>query len=449
MINFRCNCGYLFSVPLDLAGTSLQCPECKLLADVPLLSDLDDMEDDGTIKVEELKLKSEPERAAELRRIYMPGRVDDQGREIDLRNTMEDVEEAGVDEVPLELKDEVRPGAPKYDPVTGELIEPLRLKGDDQPKRVIPLDDGSPKPLGYSREAALAPRVKMSGIPLALLKPGSLAVLLVMTGVHLLSFGVWMMIGWGMLFCAFIALLVYMVMFAHVANVVEDMGPDDKDELPTPLRGVAFGEDIWHPFVRVFDAFVICYLPALVLMGPRTIIPCLALAALGTFVFPAVFLTLCTSGSIYNLRPDRVFSVIGRSSADYVVSVALWIGSIALYVVALQSCTAHAFSMGQIFGHLGPRPILPPWLAYPLMFAGIYMVHAFCWHLGLIYRKHHDHFPWVLQRHVSTKPPLVRKKRGPYVPKPREAAAAVEPKPVQPLEVEPLKNPEDSGARFA
>jgi hypothetical protein len=40
---------------------------------------------------------------------------------------------------------------------------------------------------------------------------------------------------------------------------------------------------------------------------------------------------------------------------------------------------------------------------YPVVFfvvlLSIYITHFFCWHLGLMYRAHHDVFPWVLQRH--------------------------------------------------
>jgi hypothetical protein len=39
----------------------------------------------------------------------------------------------------------------------------------------------------------------------------------------------------------------------------------------------------------------------------------------------------------------------------------------------------------------------------PLQFMTIILLHFASWHLGLIYRRHHDQFPWVLQKHVSAR----------------------------------------------
>ena len=36
----------------------------------------------------------------------------------------------------------------------------------------------------------------------------------------------------------------------------------------------------------------------------------------------------------------------------------------------------------------------------PALGAGVYLMHYFMWYLGLMYRSHHDQFPWVLQRHI-------------------------------------------------
>src|ERR1051325_8889402 len=138
MIRFPCPCGFQFEVPDDACGTSLQCPQCKLLVDVPALDDLAHLESDGTIRLEPESVQEKANRDAELMRVYRPQRQDDNGNDYDLRNTFEDILKAGVDERPLELKDELHPGPPKYDPVTGELIRPMALKGDEYP-HVLPL----------------------------------------------------------------------------------------------------------------------------------------------------------------------------------------------------------------------------------------------------------------------------------------------------------------------
>jgi hypothetical protein len=38
-----------------------------------------------------------------------------------------------------------------------------------------------------------------------------------------------------------------------------------------------------------------------------------------------------------------------------------------------------------------------------MLLVGIYLSHAFAWYLGLMYRAHHGQFPWILQRHISTR----------------------------------------------
>src|ERR1051325_11309833 len=143
MIKFPCKCGFQFEVAEERAGEPLQCPRCMLLDEVPLLSDLADLENEGTIRIEPVSIEEEGRREAELRRAYLPRRQNDAGDDIDMRNTFEQLVEAGADEVPLELKDHVRPGAPKYDPVTGELIKPLTVRGDEA-KEVIPIPAGPP-----------------------------------------------------------------------------------------------------------------------------------------------------------------------------------------------------------------------------------------------------------------------------------------------------------------
>ena len=94
-------------------------------------------------------------------------------RDIDLRVTMEQIEAAGTEEIPLELKDEVKPGAPKYDPETGELIRPMALK-EDAYKKVIPI---APKvTLGYARAPdAAGGEVPAWRVPIELFRTGDAA----------------------------------------------------------------------------------------------------------------------------------------------------------------------------------------------------------------------------------------------------------------------------------
>src|SRR3954454_9986290 len=65
MIKFPCKCGFEFEVAEEMGGQPLQCPRCMLLNEVPLLSDLNDMEQDGTIRLEPVSLEEEGKREAE------------------------------------------------------------------------------------------------------------------------------------------------------------------------------------------------------------------------------------------------------------------------------------------------------------------------------------------------------------------------------------------------
>jgi hypothetical protein len=45
-------------------------------------------------------------------------------------------------------------------------------------------------------------------------------------------------------------------------------------------------------------------------------------------------------------------------------------------------------------------------VAYSLLIIGIYLMHYFCWLLGLEWRRRHADFGWVLQEH-RRKPPVI------------------------------------------
>lgn len=377
-----------------------QCPACKRLVDIPIPGDLASFEEDGTLKMDiPFKDDPEPDRMQELKRAYLPRRQDEHGEDYDLRVTMDQIEEAGVEEVPLELKDEVKPGAPKYDPETGELIRPMALKGDEY-KKVIPLP---PKvTLGYARAAGPEGEVSPWRVPLELLKIQNLAVMAGFFGMFLFAMFLWVAIGGGLFFAGIFVLFVYMVMMAHGSNIVEDIGHGGKDELPAPLRGVEFYDDIWKPFVNFAGAAIICEAPGVILIQKYgEWVPGLALLAMGWFLFPAILLTLSTSGSVWNLRPDRVFSVIARCGLGYLFTVGLWVAASITFHVGHHAAIEFSMSLMRPFGFV--QLPMPVWAAYALIVAGIFLFHWFCWRLGLLYRQHHADFPWVLQQHVRSK----------------------------------------------
>jgi hypothetical protein len=367
-----------------------------------------------------------------------------------MRRSFEEYVEAGADEVPLELKDEIRPGAPKYDPVSGELIKPLTMKGDEA-QAVIPIAPGPPT-LHYEKGYE-APSRSMWAAPLLMFTPGSAAVLAILYIAHLVMLAVWVPVGGGLFFAIFVVLFIYVMVIAHFSNVVEEVGPNANDELPTPLRNVSWWEDVILPWWNFTIAHLLCYLPSMIIllsstmrqnMGTRNwIMTVLSLEVLGTFLFPAVFLTTATSGTVNNLRPDRIFGVITTIGWRYLIAVALWFVGSAVYWISSYVAIVYFASLMQTFLFFRQAK-LGIGLALGGLFVGIYIMHVFCWILGLFYRHHHAEFPWVLQRFVSQRKierrhprrpagiiPAQAKDPGFLVPDPPQPPPKLRPKPVQ------------------
>ena len=130
----------------------------------------------------------------------------------------------------------------------------------------------------------------------------------------------------------------------------------------------------------------------------RSQTPLVLLAGLaGSFAIPAVLLTTVTGVSLLNLRPDRVFAVARVCGLDYIFSVGIYLLALMpslFYLVAPKFL--EMTSTNPIITHLHE-----PYVALPLTAVAVYLGHYFCWHLGMMYRAHHDEFPWLMQRHVK------------------------------------------------
>jgi hypothetical protein len=406
MISFPCHCGQRFSLEDDMAGTLVQCPRCGRLNDVPTHDDLAHIDQDGTYMLDQ-PVQDKPGRIDELRRIYHPGKVDDQGQEIDLRS-YENL--ATEDELGIPLQPDRPPtrGIPKYDPETGELLRPINVSADAD--SAPPLDTAgipmaSPAPLAYAR-GETQHQVSPFKVPFLLLMPANAAVLFFIFIAHLIGYFILLVTVNGFLFVGPFILLVLLLIFSHYANVIEDIGPQESDELPRPMRSAGWREDIWGPFINYSGALLICYAPAIAITWadlPRpemTGLLVLLLAAIGTCFLPAVMLTTTTSGSSMNLRPDRVAGVIRASGFGYVWALILWVAAVAVYLagIGLLPMVARGLGLGGAVADLTDQ-----WFVLlPMLAVGIYLMHLFCWHLGLLYRAHHLQFPWVLQRHEWT-----------------------------------------------
>ncbi len=457
MIRFSCKCASVLEVPADQAGLTVQCPECGRLNDVPNLGDLANLDQDGGYKIGAAQLRNEPNRLADLNQAFSR----DRSIEIDMRGPVGAGPVQGADypdapplrleggpppgiEIPLAEEAEPAPTPrPRYDPETGELIVALDVKppaADPPPPKPLPmatLRDLTAEDLANSPQG-LTVLLELFR-PLNLLVVGICAIAISFLFASMLG-GMMVRFCWGASF--FLLALV----FSHIANVIEDTGPLEKDELPRPLRDVNLGEDYWHPFGRVFLSLLAAYLPYMMWTGMPILtwladaVPAAApvidaarapvqwgLLGLGTLFFPAILLTLCTSGGVINLRPDRVIGVVRCAGfVDYPAAVLLW--------------TAVMF-LGNVYTGL-IMPISITWfLIILLMIAPVIysiLAHGLGWLLGSIYRRHHDEFPWAYQvaehrQHFGF--PVMRAPRSPAPPPPTLGFAvgpvAPPPKPAQ------------------
>src|SRR5882724_2543830 len=118
MIRFKCHCGNAFELHDDHAGTMIQCPKCSRLNDVPTLSELQGLDDQGGFKLDALPLVPNENYVARATRAFTSTKYDESGDHIDMRPTVADILAAGTSGE-SEGED---PGkhVPRYDPFTGE-----------------------------------------------------------------------------------------------------------------------------------------------------------------------------------------------------------------------------------------------------------------------------------------------------------------------------------------
>jgi hypothetical protein len=396
MIEFPCHhCGFQFSVPQDQAGGTIQCPTCHRLADIPTLSDLESILPDGTYLLDQPE-PPPPDRLAKTFEAFDRSIYDAHGNEKDLRLTMHDIRRVGAPEPPP--TPHPLQTSPKYDPETGQLLRPLDVARREQDADNIPLAKPA---VGYATPG-LADRISPGKVYLQLFTPGNAIVLSFIFLFHLLA--QLMILIVSILFPVAGVAVLTVVIIAHYGCVIEDIGREEKDELPRPLRDLHLIEDFWWPFCNVVGSLFICYGPVMYARAQlnfeyRSSFFILgSLAMLGSILFPAVLITLITSGSVINLRPDRVLGVIQAAGRYYVLLALSWIVSLGTYMAGIL-----AFNFVTTVGMLQWSGRVPKryWaLSIFLLMAGIYLIHAFCWQLGLLYREKHTQFPWAFQRHI-------------------------------------------------
>jgi len=392
-----------------MAAGTIQCPHCGLLCDIPTLEDLHATAEDGTLLFRETPEPSRPQRVADLARSF--SRRTDK----DLRASHLDLTAVGPGPLADDRAGATGPSvptsprsAPRYDPETGQLVRPIELAAD-------PVEHFDQNDIPVARRAIdyatgeNARRISLPHVMLELLMPVNFVVML-FTFLFYFAFMVLEGLVGGILVYAgghpkTTNLLAAFFLVAHYVNTVDDIGPNEQDELPRPLRGVGWGEDLWGSFVHFAIAFMICFGPALVVqswLGAERALPLiLFLMLLGLLLFPAALLIAITSGTLNNLRPDRIFQTARTMGRSYLTALLLWGIAFPLFAFSLLDL----FLLPEFIRAQYPNVIYLnlPSVRLPAIGLSIYFMHLACWHLGLCYRRFHAHFPWVLQRHISTR----------------------------------------------
>ena len=465
MIRFRCRCGNLLEAPQSAAGGDVQCPRCGVLQSVPQAHELTALTEEGLFRFADepgaTPVRTWQPHTAPPRGIDIPSHVDPRG--IDRHQPLEDILRIGAP------RDDRPPRPPRYDPETGELIREFELAGDADwrmrqpiapPQPPIaqleatlptqaPQETGPPQrpalaeppptlpyaagKQDYARLVAGEPPIPLNvrpvywhTIPLEMfLQPANALVVGFVFGLHLLGqlFSVLTLMGGIPLIL--LAGWIWLILLAHYITVIDETGPERRDELPSVMRNISPGDDFLAPLRALLLAFLICFGPAAIVCYqqmrwafdslfygfpggglaslPRT--PALplgiALAMAGFLFFPAALLTAATSGVITNLLPHRIFGVVRAAPAKYLVSLLVLAAAAVSYPIALGAMGFISLALAGWTTPSTKASMIAAAIGYPMLFAAIYFTHWFTWLLGKIHQEHHDHFGWVWQRHIS------------------------------------------------
>jgi hypothetical protein len=393
MINFPCLCGVKFSLSDDLAGTHLQCKECGRLVSVPTLDELKLIKADGTYDIDMTVPQHETRPAQPM-----------------LPADSSFTPAQALDAIPLD-EFEIEPTPkPRYDPFTGELIRAVEVGAvvETEISRAVP----RVQPLDKSKNRAAAAAVPTHSwlrILGEMFMTKNVVVLFLMWCLHcLIAFIFYLSSGTpaGMVIYP-IPVIFMIIAVGYYSLVVQETGPGERDEIPTPMRNFEFRFDLWDPLVHYVVAMAYCFAPAILLAnatgyGQAGAVMATIAAVIGAIVFPAVFLTAAVDGVIANFRPDRVIGVIIASGADYIPVFIGWcLGAVLLNMgeMGIYGKSVALFaSPGQTVSGPGGG------LSMVLVAAGLYFSYYACWLLGHIWRKHHTKFPWVAQVFIKAKP---------------------------------------------
>ena len=450
MISFACTCGQKFDVPETQAGDSFQCPRCMRLVDVPQLSELHMIEEDGTFKLYEME-PPKSELAEKMKTFSFRG---------DQRQNVDEFLAAGV--APVDTRPDRSEHGPRYDPETGERIVPIDLQIDfviDLP-HTIPV---AAPVLGYASAApaangptAIGPKLHWWDVPWRLGSGVNLFAVMFVYLAHVAIHIALLVPVANLLLAPFMLFLVVLIM-AHYCNTIEDFGVNGRDRVPVMFRNGSVSEDILHPLFNILIAGLISFGPfiaaiILAVWKPKLEMRFAELALFwgGVFFFPAAIFTATCSGALQNMTPLRIGSVIAAAPLRYTWAAIAFATAFVAYVMASQffAFTPVLSLQASAGTRILPSVVAKSGLVYVLLFAAVYAMHLAAAWLGLIYQSHYERFKWILQRHepvnarndTAAQLAELRRKGDPRIRRGQRAAPAATTPPDAPKPVLPVRS---------
>ncbi len=207
-------------------------PRVFLLNDVPRLGDVAGVTEDFTYAVDETPARQDGALET-LMTVYAKSGIDEPGEAIDLRNQPEEMVEVGETETPEQARKRERP---RYDPETGELIQPIPFADHPRDHQPRPADIPFATAVVTYATVGTTPARNLARVLLDLVQPMNIVVMFSIFVIHLMlgiSTAV-MILGIFLIAPGFISFI--MAIFAHYGNVIDDVATEERDELP---RGAA------------------------------------------------------------------------------------------------------------------------------------------------------------------------------------------------------------------
>ena len=380
---FPCRCGKRLRVGTDFAGQAVQCPACSLLLTVP--EPEDKLLDDGTFRLDEID--EELGRSSRRYAISDSDRVSDR------------------DGPPtLSYASQHTPAAPAYTPVqlshAGIINSGI---ANERPREIIPYEAWNYDPAKRS----------LTLLPYDLLLPANVIVVLIVFGATVVAeLMAFLAIG-GAIPLAAVTLILCGLTFAHYVNVVDETGPEGRDEMPPMLRDLSVYDDLLKPLGLGFFALLISFGPAVAILALNDWQPTgsggaigIVLALIGLLIYPAVQLTLVAGGTFLNLAPWRVIRVMAVGGSRYLMLTCVLLpATLVIHLIAVV-CTTEWITgyfgwptVSAAMGVTSPSKWVLLVVGNTALLFGAYAAHLTAWWLGRLYQRGHAHYGWLLQRH--------------------------------------------------